>query len=330
VVRLLTNRLQLANPMAQPRQEIQLGFRFNDDGRLKLEGRPIEFELKPVDEKTPLPPLRIAGGPFTLTNGQVGLTLEKSGDWPTGQDVRVKLGVKYPSVDGFFLVEEGGNSVDLVFQGAKAPSIRDPLPVDGSAFPVGREIAFSLTSLSGCEVEWNFGDGSAAKGSSVSHKFGEPGRRKVTAKVTDPDTGLSATSEIQLVLSELDLKVDPLPLGVIPGRKVFLLASSKGTFRGYEWDVGGRRYAGKPRSDGNPGTMLEVSFERPGEIPIRLIGNGEVGGRVETEISTLTVNEVPAIRLTSPSPEESLYFGSQRELRAEVEGVRSNQPLIRS
>jgi len=323
VIRLSTNRLQLVSPLVMPRQDLELRFAFRDDQTIQLEGRPLNLKLESTDPGRPLP-LKISGGPFRLKNGVVKIGVEKNGDWPAGQDVRARLTVEYPKIEGVFLVPEGGNSVDLLIQGAEKPGIRDLLPEDGS-FPVGREISFSLTTLPGCETEWNFGDGGAAHGNPVKHRFEEPGQRTVSVKVTDPRTHLVAEGQIHLKLAELKLMLNPLPSNVVPGTEVKLTAAGVGKFRLFEWNISGRKYKGVPLADGGNGTSLTIPFDRPGQFDVSVIGEGESGGRVETEITPLVVKEIPAIRLSSPAPGESLYFGSTRELRAEVEGVEANQ-----
>jgi hypothetical protein len=233
--------------------------------------------------------------------------------------------LEYPRFDDALLVEEGGSTVDVLFQGAQAPAIQDLMPADGSHFPVGRPISFSLTTLPGCEVEWNFGDGSQMKGNPAQHRFEVPGLKEVMAKVTDPRTGLSATARTKLILAELKLTLDPLPTDAVPGGELRFSATAAGAFRSFFWDVGGRTYAGQPRKDGLPGTELKVAFDRPGPVAIRVWGDGTAGGTAESAGATLLVKEVPAIRLSSPAPGEVLYFGSRREIRAEIEGVDANQ-----
>lgn len=324
VVRLVTNRLQLASPLAAPEQTIDLELRFNDDERLKLEGRPLVLSWQPLPD-TGIPAIAIEGGPFVMKNGKIAVKLRKSGDWPTGKDVRARLKLEYPRFDDALLVEEGGSTVEVLFQGAQAPAIQDLLPADGSHFPVGRPVSFSLTTLPGCEVEWNFGDGSQAKGNPAQHSFEAPGSKEVVAKVTDPRTGLSATARTKLTAVELKLTLDPLPTDAVPGGELLFSATAAGAFRSFFWDVGGRTYAGQPRKDGLPGTELKVTFDRPGPVAIRVWGEGAAGGRAESAAATLVVKEVPAIRLSSPAPGEVLYFGSRREIRAEIEGVDANQ-----
>jgi hypothetical protein len=291
-----------------------------------LEGRPISFEWITADaDEVTAPPLAISGGPFVLKNGNIKLRLEKNGDWPLGRDVRARLKVNYPILDQTFLVPEGGSVVDFLFQGAEKPAIRDLLPANESAFPVGREISFSLSTLAGCEVTWNFGDGSSAKGNPVAHVFTEPGKPVVSVKVTDPRTGLSENADFTLNLSEIKISVDPLLVDVYPGKDVTLSATSLGSFRGYEWDVGGKIYVGKERSGEAKGTYLTTRFDRPGPVEIKVRGEGEVGGLAVAQPITILVKEIPAIRMTAPADGESLYFGSTRECRVEIEGVDANQ-----
>lgn len=324
VVRLVTNRIQLASPLAAPEQTIDLELRFNDDERLRLEGRPLLLAWQALPD-TRIPPIAIEGGPFVMKNGKIPVKLRKSGDWPQGQDVRARLKLGFPSFEDALLVEEGGSTVDVMFQGAESPSIQDLLPADGSHFPVGRPISFSLTTLPGCVVEWNFGDGSQVSGNPAQHSFEVPGSKEVIAKVTDPRTGLSSTARTRLILSELKLTLDPLPTDAVPGTELRFSATAAGEFRSFFWDVGGRTYAGQPRKDGLPGTELKVAFDRPGPVAIRVWGDGKAGGRVESAGANLLVKEIPAIRLSSPAPGEVLYFGSRREIRAEIEGVDANQ-----
>jgi hypothetical protein len=325
VVRLLTNRLQLASPLCAPNHEVEIGFSFRDDERLKIGGKPLslEWEESPSEGIT-IPPLSIQGGPFTLINGTIKVVLEKSGVWPAGRDIHARLRIKYSQLPQTFLVEEGGSSIDVYIQGAEAPSIRDLLPADGSAFPVGREIGFSLSTLADCDVTWDFGDGTTARGHSVRHTYAAPGEKRASVKVTDPRTQLNASANLTLELSELKLALDPFPMNVTPGKEITITASASGDFRDFDWDVGGRTYAGKARSDGAAGSSLSITFERPGPVEIKLRGNGRAGGFIETDPTTLLIRAVPAIRVTAPAPGESIYFGSTRELRAEVEGIEAN------
>jgi PKD domain len=322
VVRLQTNRIQLANPLAVPRQEFELTLAFRDSPALALEGRPLEVEIEGEDGR-PLP-LKVVGGPFRMHNGAMKVAVEKSGAWPPGQDQRARLKLGYPDVPNVFLVAEGGDAVDVYIQGANKPAINDLLPVSGSVFPAGRKVGFSLTTLPGASVEWSFADGGSAKGNPVEHAFDVPANRKVTVKVTDPRTQLSATAEVALTIAKLALTLDPMPTDATPDRQVTLAATADGNFRSFEWVIGGRRYAGTARTDGRAGTQLQLAFDRPGRYAVTAIGEGVAGGNVEAQAATLVVREVPTLRVTSPAENDTLNFGSTRELRAEVEGVTAN------
>jgi hypothetical protein len=326
VIRLLTNRLHLANPIVASRQEVEIGFQFRDDENLSLEGRPITLEWVASEaEGISVPPLRIQGGPFLLKNGIVKLNIDKMGEWPSGKDVRARIKVNYPQMDQTFLVPEGGEVIDLFFQAAEKPVIRDLLPANDSVFPIGRSINFSLTTLAKCEVEWDFGDGSSAKGNPASHVFERPGKSLVRVKVTDASTGLTESASITLNLNELKITLDPVLAELLPNKEIKFSATSVGDFRSYDWLVGGKVYGGKVRSDGARGTYLITKFDRPGPVEISVKGDGVAGGSVITAPTTILVKEVPAIRLTSPVPGDSLYFGSKRECRVEIEGVEANQ-----
>lgn len=325
VVRLKTNRFHLASPLVRPEQSVDLEFQFQDDQRWSLEGRPIELEWLPQERPAEAAQIEMLGGPLLLHNGNHSVRMKVSGKGEAGSDLHAVLRLKYPKLDGVVLVEEGGSQVDFHFQGAKAPEIRDLHPADGASFPVGRKVGFSLTTLPGCEVEWNLGDGSILKGNPVVHAFGEPGSRQVSVKVTDSQTGLSVNGGIKLVITELQIRLDPTPAQILPGKTLELRATTVGQFRSVEWQVGERVYAGRPRRDGVAGSELTLIPDRPGTLSVRAWGDGVAGGRAETDQASVKVMEVPAIRLTAPADGEVLYFGSKREFRAEIEGVDANQ-----
>lgn len=324
VVRLETNRLQLANPQLVARQELKVNISFRDNDVLQLKGRPLALALEAEDGK-PLP-LQLTGGPFRLEAGTLTVGVERSGHWPPGKDVKARLKLGYPSLDGgAYLVAEGGDSVDLLIQGAEAPTIRDLLPVPGSVFPVGRTVTYSLTTLPGAAVAWDFGDGRSAQGNPVSHTFTEPGKRSVTVKVTDPRTQLQAMAKLPLEAVRLAVTLDPPLAPLVPDRQLMLTATAEGEFERYVWSVGGRHFVGAPRMDGIAGTSLSLSFERPGPVTVSVTGQGRSGGLVESPPLQINVKEVPALRVTSPASQDSLYFGSSREFKAEVEGVDASQ-----
>jgi hypothetical protein len=185
VVRLVTNRLQLASPLAAPEQTIDLELRFNDDERLKLVGRPLVLSWQPLPN-TGIPPIAIEGAPFVTKNGKIAAKLRKSGKCPAEHNVRARLKLEYPRFDDALLVEEGGSTVEVLFQGAQAPGIQDLLPADGSHFPVGRPVSFSLTTLPGCEVEWNCGNGTKTKVSGTVLRLTSPADRIVIAQNNRP------------------------------------------------------------------------------------------------------------------------------------------------
>lgn len=319
VVRLVTNRLQLASPAIMERQEAVLELAFRDSDAVRLEGRPLQLKLESADG-TALP-LRITGGPFKMRSGKQSFAVERTGEWPAGKDVKARIRLAYPALNDSFLVAEGGETVEVLIQGAEAPSIRELLPASGSVFPVGREITFSLTTLPDAQVDWDFGDGRSAQGNPVRHTFTEPAKRRVTVKVTDPRTQLTGTAHLSLEAVGLVIRLDPPPAALLPEKPVILAATANGDFERFEWNIDGQLFAGTRRIGEQSGTTLEYRFPRPGQVRVSVAGEGRRGGRVETETVVLTVKEVPLLRLTSPAAGQTLYFGSTREMRAEIEGV---------
>lgn len=323
VVRLTTNRLQLANPRVYPKQQLELEFAYRDSPTLNLTGRPLGLSI--VGSDGAAVPLKLTGSPFKLAPGKLVVGVEPQGEWPAGRDVKVFLKVDYPRVEGSFLVAEGGNSVDLLIQGAEAPSIRDLQPASGSVQPVGKDVTFSLTTLPGVDVEWNFGEGKIARGNPVMQSFSVPGKRNVTVTVTDPRTKLSSSATTPIELARNEVRLDPAPGPFIPDKPYTFSASAEGDFQRFIWSVDGRQYVGAPRQDGRPGTTLSLQFERAGTQRITVMGETRQGSMVEAPTLSIEVKPVPALRLTSPAARDVLYFGSTRELRAEVEGLKAQR-----
>ena len=323
VVRLLTNRLQLVSPLIRPRQQLSLEFAFRDTQLLALSGRPISLSIE--GEAGGVVPLKVTGGPFKLTSGKTVITIERGGDWPPGRDVRAMLRIGYPNIEGSYLVAEGGAAVDLLIQGAEAPSIRDLRPEPGAAFPTERDLLFSLTTLPDATVEWNLGDGRTLRGNPVSASFSDPGRRKVTVTVIDPKTKLSTSESLEIEVARFDIKLDAVAVPLIPNNMITLTATSEGNFDRFTWNVDGQLYPPSDRKDGKAGTALEIRFERPGPVRVSVAGEAKNGGRVESPPLILNVRPVPALRVTSPASGDVLYFGSSREFRVEVEGVQAHR-----
>ena len=324
VIRLRQNRFVLYNPLAKPKQEIDLALLFRNQAGVNLDGLPLGLKLVAPQESA-VSPLHLTGSGWKLQNEPVKVAIEKKGSWPENRDVRAQIKLSYPVMQDAMIVAEGGDVVDLFIPGAKTPAIENLLPSSGSSFPVGRDITFSMTTSPGVEIEWNFADGSSGNQNPTKHNYKEPGKKIVTVKVKDTQTNLQtvATTEVQIV--DLKLSIDPLPLDAIPEKPVTLTASASGEFRSYEWDINGRTFVGQPRKDGMNGSQIVFTPDRPGEWQVHCRGLGSVGGIAEAIAAKWTVKEVPALRLTSPAPGEILYFESVRELRAEVEGANCQQ-----
>jgi hypothetical protein len=321
VVRLKQNRFVKPNLVAQPEATLDTGFEVHDTAKMQLSGMDLRFKvLQSGNAPAPIEVL----GTYKLADGGLALKVVKARgvDIRPDQDVEATIQVIYPTIPDTLIVPEGGDRIVVKFQKASKPEISDLRPASGQEFPVGREVVFSLSTLSGTQTVWDFGDGEDGVGTVAKHRFTSPGKRTVKVIVTDPQTSQKAEASIDLSIIELGLNLDPMPTGVLPEKEVTLSASATGAYRRFEWSVNGQTYEGQPRKDGKAGTALALSFSEPGKYEVKLTGFAEKTD-VSSQPATLIVTEIPRFRLVKPSAGETLYFNTDTELIAQVEGMKT-------
>jgi len=328
IVRLQTNRFTLPSLRDAPRQEVELRFSFRDTDLVALEGGLLGIVARGPEGGEP-PPARVVDGPYQLVNGAVRVALEAEPHAVEAGYSKAVLQLAYEAPADVHIVGEGGEEIELEFQVDRSPEIRDLRPQGGSEFPVDHEIEFSLSTLEGADVLWDFGGGDSARGAVARHRYASAGDREVSVKVTDLATGLSAEASVAFRVVDLRLLVDPPSEPVKTGDRVRLTATATGTFLedSYQWVIEGQVVAGQPRSDGRPGTEIEYRFPRAGEYRVEAHGRTERARVASPELS-LVVEETPRLRLVSPVTGETLYYGEEYEIIAELEGVTADHIVL--
>ncbi len=216
------------------------------------------------------------------------------------------------------------NTDELVVKVLKAPA---PL-IDGPAqVPIGQSASFdgSGSSGGGADIlawQWDFGDGSTAKGPSVSHTWQASGRYpvKLTLK-TSSDTECSTVSREKLVT------VNQAPVAEagedqvvgVQQRVEFDGSGSRdedGAIVSYEWDFG----------DGETASGLQVRHRYPGSgrytVQLRVKDDADVENSSATDTVSVTVNAAPApvIEVRAPAcPGEETSFSAAGSSDADSE-----------
>jgi large repetitive protein len=160
----------------------------------------------------------------------------------------------------------------------------------GSAIPGGRITGWS----------WDFGDGKTAEGAVVTHRFTEPGRKKVTLTVTSDSS--SPTCQRVAGTHVVDINAPPVavitaPESISQGEELVLDAGRShdpdGAIAAYSWDFG----------DGETATGVRVNhrFAAAGARKLRLTVADEAG----VENSSATVEQLLVVR-PPPAPEIGL------------------------
>lgn len=135
--------------------------------------------------------------------------------------------------------------------------------------------------------EWNFGDGEAGKGESVSHTYREPGTYTVGLRVTDDSGSISDKDEDQLTVTINDLPVADSGPDIVaaPGEEILFDGSRSldpdGSIERYEWDF----------RDGVFGSGRQVThaFEKPGTYFVQLKVTDDTGHDNATDHSQTEV-----------------------------------------
>ncbi len=99
------------------------------------------------------------------------------------------LGARGRAVAAWSAGDGSADSDDRIFfseRDATPPSVH-AVSVPGST-RVGHAVSMSASAsdaLSGVSISWDFGDGASARGATVSHSYGAPGRYRITVQVRD-------------------------------------------------------------------------------------------------------------------------------------------------
>jgi plastocyanin len=255
------------------------------------------------------PPTRIGAGPSV--GGGVNIQLGRAASFYV--ESRVNLTLPGGAVDGAGDASRFDATGQLLGVGLKVP-LRTPtspriVQLDGpTTVQTGTSVTFAATvneeeTSRPLDYQWDFGDGEAATGRTVTHTFDRPGRHVVSFAVRNKaggaDDSLTVTAERPPDPPRIAM-ARAVPASVAAGTTVrFSAAVAGGDSVAYEWQFG----------DGTTATGASPThtYDTPGTYAARLRASNRTG----TDDQTVTVRVVrPAERDTSasgvgPSPADS-------------------------
>lgn len=268
----------------------------DDRFRVSFEAAGVAVEVEP--ETLPL-----ASGTHKVR------VVAKSGDVKNG--VRGELKFGYPDLERMDVI--GLPAVPLAFAKAASVSIAKVTPSGKVRWPVGRPLSF-FVQHTGDDVRWDLGDGTKAEGDRVQHTYQRPGDYEV--RVQASATGRTAAEEVvQIVAIEAAVTLAQKPeQGVIVGKSVQfqadVVAARK---RQFDWLVDGGVRAGST----SDGSVLEVSFDKPGTHEVRVRAFTEDVGVLERTVQ-VQVGAGVSVRLSDFA--SSIDAGLATAFEAEVGG----------
>lgn len=310
----------LGNPKLAPEQTLPLVFCYWEDMAKHLDGQPLSFEFESTGE-----PIDVEiEGKYQLRRGVVEVKL-KVRNPQSLKNVKYtgRVRVKYPAaVDGYELVAEGGDAVDVSFVKGDRVEVSDVRPGPDSVFALGQAIRFSVATLADSKISWYDGAVRIGDQAEFVHDFKATGKHEITLDV-QRDGYLPLQQPISFTVNVIDLKVAVNPLAKWPlaERPVSIAcrvdgdAAEAGKIARYEWIVNGMR---EPQAgDGN---SMEHAFLRPGEHEVRVRA---VHPQMTVESSPFSVKvfRVPTLSWNGPPQAPGLMMGEPLVFRANIQSA---------
>ena len=197
------------------------------------------------------------------------------------------------------------DSDQMVAEVFAAPGV-DILTRDRIATGAPNRFEAAVSTVVGAQsaaIDWDFGDGTKAKGLAVDHTFATPGEYLVTAKARFPQAIAACqdlTVQKKVVVNAAPLAAITGPTLVSAGQAVTFDAAgstdSDGALTGFAWDFGDGGTAA--------GVRAPYVFAGPGVYTVTLTVTDDAGtGNSSTSISQqITVNPEPVAGLVAPAP----------------------------
>ena len=239
----------------------------------------------------------------------------------------LKLNLQLPPKDGTCRFPKT-TPVHVLFDKVGKVSITSIRPAGDVYVTSGTKVDFSADATAGSTFTWNFGEGTSANGSSVSHVYtkineaGYPYSLTVSHGKMSPDT---RGGKIYVV--DAGVAFSDLPKNVTEGVECALTCKAWKDVSSVTWYVDGVCYRGTEQKVGRDTiSILRHTFDAAREYKVQARANVQRIGECSTEVAKINVAAKPYARIVAPgTANEKFDAGEDVEFASRVSGVVSGK-----
>lgn len=239
----------------------------------------------------------------------------------------LKLNLQLPPKDGTCRFPKT-TPVHVLFDKVGKVSITSIRPAGDVYVTSGTKVDFSAEATAGSTFKWNFGEGTSATGSSVSHVYtkineaGYPYSLTVSHGKMSPDT---RGGKIYVV--DAGVAFSDLPKNATEGVECTLTCKAWKDVSSVTWYIDGVCYRGTEQKAGRDTvSILRHTFDAAREYKVQARANVQRIGECSTEVATISVGAKPYARIVAPeTANEKFDAGEDIEFASRVSGVVSGK-----
>ena len=239
----------------------------------------------------------------------------------------LKLNLLLPAKDGSCRFSKTA-PVHVMFDKVGKVSITNIRPVGDLYVTRGTKVDFSADATAGSIFTWNFGEGTSANGSSVSHVYakineaGYPYSLTVSHGKMSPDTRGGT-----IYVVDAGVAFSDLPKNATEGVECALTCKAWKDVSSVTWYIDGVCYRGTEQKAGRDTiSILRHTFDAAREYKVQARANVQRIGECSTEVAKINVAAKPYARIVAPgTANEKFDAGEDVEFASRVSGVVSGK-----
>lgn len=203
-----------------------------------LRGKQLAFVFEPDSGQT----IEVEADPVDIKQGQldIALVIKNAATLDATQAYSGFLNIQYPNIADYEL--RAPPRLRVRWQAAREPEIVNLSPASGTVVATEVPQTFTIQTLQGATVQWDFGDGQSAIGTDVRHTYHTAGQRTVTVSVIGTNGVSARPRTVDLSVVDLSVGIQPIDPPTIEGLPTRLAISKVGPVERTEWLVDGKRY----------------------------------------------------------------------------------------